>query len=444
MDIVLLFVLILINGLFAMSEIALVTAKRARLSQWADQGDRGALAALDLHDTPTRLLSTLQIGITSIGILNGIVGQLAFAEPLARIFHGWGLETIVSEIVATTLVVLVITYVSIVIGELLPKRIGQLNAERIARWVARPMLGLERFTRPFVGLLSWSTDALLRLLRQNKTAGQTVTEEDIHTLLQEGSAAGVIEEEERDMARNLFRLDDRQVGSLMTPRIDMVWLDSDRPLSENLHRIADSPHACFPVCRGDLGEVLGIANTQQLLRQYIQGDPVDLHAQLDPVAFVPESISGMDLLAHFRVTGTTLALAVDEYGEVQGLVTLKDVLEALTGEFRPPSQDEAWVVRRDDGSYLLDGLIPLPELKDRLAWNHVPEEDKNRYHTLSGLMMCLLDRMPRTGDRVTWAGWILEVVDIDGRRVDKVLAQPVPLAAHSPSDKGLPDPEGLT
>jgi putative hemolysin len=426
MEIFFLIALILLNGLFAMSEIALVTARRARLARLAEDGDGSAVVAIKLHDEPTRFLSTIQIGITSIGILNGIVGEAVLAAPFARWMHGLGLEQEASSIAATGLVVVVITYVSIVVGELVPKRIGQFNPEGIARLVARPMQLLAMFARPFVRLLSLSTDTVLRLLGQREQPGQGVTEEEIHAMIQEGSDAGVIEDQEREMVRNVFRLDDRQIGSLMIPRADIVCLDVERPIEENMQWIAASDHSRFPVCRGGLHDVLGIVNAKQLLTQKIKGNEADLAAHLQPAVFVPETLNGMDLLGHFRASGMQMVLVVDEYGEVQGLVTLQDVLEAVTGEFKPRDQKDAWAVQRDDGSWLLDGLIPIPELKDRLDWKAVPEEDKGRYHTLSGLMMWLLGRLPQTGDKTAWEGWELEVVDLDGKRVDKVLATNLP------------------
>jgi putative hemolysin len=422
MEILFLITLVLLNGVFAMSEIALVTARRSRLSRLAEDGDGASAVAITLHDEPTRFLSTIQIGITSIGILNGIVGEAALAAPLAIRLQGLGMDTEASRIVSTGLVVVVITYISIVIGELVPKRIAQFNPEGIARMVARPMQFLALFTRPFVRLLSFSTDTILRLMGQREHEGQGVTEEEIHAMLEEGSEAGVIEQQEHDMVRNVFRLDDRQLGSLMIPRADIVYLDIDRPLAESLNLVAETEHSRFPVCRKGMHEVLGIISAKQLLNQTLKGRPTNLAAQLQPAVFVPETLTGMDLLGHFRTSGTQMVLVVDEYGEVQGLVTLQDVLEAVTGEFKPRNQEDAWAVQREDGSWLLDGLIPVPELKDKLELKAVPEEEKGRYHTLSGLMMWLLGRLPQTGDVTTWENWKLEVVDLDGKRIDKVLA----------------------
>lgn len=437
MEILLLTALIVLNGVFAMSEIALVTARRARLARLADDGDAAATVAIQLHDNPTRFLSTVQVGITSIGILNGIIGEAVLASPLAVWLQSHGMDAEISHIASTALVVIVITYVSIVIGELVPKRIGQFNPEGIARRVARPMNWLAILARPFVRLLSVSTDALLRLLGKQASPQEGVIEEEIHALLEEGSETGAIEQQEREMVRNVFRLDERHIHSLMVPRADIVYLDTTLPLEENLRRVAESEHSRFPVCKGGLDDVLGIVSAKQLLNQSLKGGHADLAAQLVPAVYVPESLTGMDLLEQFRASETHLVLVIDEYGEINGLVTLQDVLEAVTGEFKPRSPAEAWAVQREDGSWLLDGLIPIPELKDRLELKALPEEDRGRYHTLSGLMMWLAGRLPQTGDVLAWENWRLEVVDLDGKRIDKVLASPLPPV--EPDQPGAPD-----
>lgn len=430
MEIFILIALILLNGVFAMSEIALVTAKRSRLARLAADGDASSEIAMRLGAEPTRFLSTIQIGITAIGILNGIVGEAALAAPFAIWLQTLGIDQEPSEVGATVLVVVVITYVSIVIGELVPKRVGQFNAEGIARLVARPISALALISRPFVHLLSFSTDSILKLIGKRDLGNSEMTEEDIHAMLEEGSEAGVIEKQEHDMVRNVFRLDDRQIGSLMVPRGDIVYLDILQPQEVNLERVSESNHSRFPVCRGGLHDVLGVIAAKQLFIQLHKSGATDLTAQLQPCVYVPESLTGMELLEQFRASGTQMVFVVDEYGEVQGLVTLQDVLESVTGEFTPHDAAEASAVQREDGSWLLDGLIPIQELKDRLDLKSAPEEDKGRYHTLSGMMMWLLGRLPHTGDIAKWEQWQLEVVDLDGKRVDKVLATLVPEAAE--------------
>jgi putative hemolysin len=437
MDIVLLFGLVLLNGFFAMSEIALVSSRKARLQQLVDAGDRSAKAAMDLGEHPTRFLSTLQIGITAIGVLNGIIGEATFAKPFAAWLQGLGLPQRASEIGATALVVVVITYVTIILGELVPKRLGQLRPESIARRVARPILWLATLTKPFVRLLAGSTEAVLRLLGVRATTAQAVTEEEIHAMLAEGSEAGVIDEQEREMVRNVFRLDDRQVASLMTPRAEILYLDADAPLDENLRLIAESKHTLFPVCRRDLTEILGLVTAKSLLAQKIRGEPFSLTDDLLPAVYVPESLTGMELLENFRTSNVPSVLVIDEYGEIQGLVTLQDVFEAIIGEFKPMTADDAWAIRREDGSWLLDGLIPIPEFKDRLQLRSVPEEERGRYHTLSGMVLLLTGCIPKTGDKVEWEDWTFEVVDMDGKRIDKVLATRI--AGVEPPDTGSPE-----
>ena len=311
MEILFLIGLIVLNGVFAMSEIALVTARRARLARLAEDGDGAAAVAIKLGEDPTRFLSTIQIGITSIGVLNGIVGEAALAGPLADWLQGLGVEQRVSEIGSTVLVVVVITYVSIVVGELVPKRIGQIDPEGIARLVARPMNVLAIASRPFVYLLAGSTALLLRILGQRESTGPSVTEEEIHAMLVEGSEAGVIEKSEHEMVRNVFRLDDRQIASLMVPRGDIVSLDLARPLEENLELVASSAYSSFPVCRGGLDEILGIASAKKLFNQSLRGEALDLTKELQPAVYVPESLTGMELLDQFRASGTYTVFVID-------------------------------------------------------------------------------------------------------------------------------------
>lgn len=422
MEVALLLGLILLNGVFAMSEIALVTARRGRLQALEHQGDMGAAAAIQLGADPNRFLSTIQIGITSIGILNGIVGEAVFARPFAEWLQRFGFDATLTSVFATAMVVIVVTYLSIVLGELVPKRIGQLRAESVARVVARPMLGLAAISKPFVRALSGSTDIMLKLMGVHGNNSPTVTEEEIHAMLEEGSDTGVIEDEEHQMVRNVFRLDDRQIASLMVPRGEIVFLDLDRPLEENLKRIESSEHTRFPVCRGGMRDVVGVISAKQMLTQTLRGQPLDLASNLQPAVFVPESLTGMELLQNFRSTSAQLVMVIDEYGEVQGMVALRDVIEAITGEFRSHNVEDAWAVQREDGSWLIDGLIPIPELKDRLKLREAPEEERGRYNTLSGMVMLLLGRVPRTADSVQWESWRFEIVDMDGKRIDKILA----------------------
>lgn len=429
--------LILLNGLFAMSEIALVTARKARLQRLIDEGDAGATAALKLGEDPTRFLSTIQIGITSIGVLNGIVGESVLAQPLARWLAELGVMQPYASYAATGLVVLLITYFTIVVGELVPKRLGQSHPEALARIVSRPIEWLAVATKPFVRLLSISTATLLRLLGIKEGQASAMTEEEIHAVLEEGTSAGVIESQEHAMVRNVFRLDDRQISSLMVPRADVVCLDIDLSFDENLALIEHSDHARFPVVKGGLENLLGVINARQWLSRTVRNKENDLAKQpLQSALYIPETLTGMELLENFRSSDVQMAFVIDEYGEVQGLVTLQDLIEAITGEFKPRDPESSWAVQRDDGSWLLDAYIPIPELKDRLGLGTVPEEDRGRYHTLSGMIMLLSGRLPRSADKVHWRGWIFEIIDMDGKRIDKVLASRAPDAdgdSDSPS-----------
>lgn len=431
MEIAILFTLILINGLFAMSEIALVTARKTRLQKLIDEGDHGAVAAIKLGEDPTRFLSTIQIGITSIGVLNGIVGEAALAQPLSLWLVELRMEQVYANYAATGLVVVLITYFSIVVGELVPKRLGQSSPENIARLVARPINFLALATKPFVRLLSISTHTLLRLMGVKDNGNNAVTEAEIHAVLAEGTSAGVIDSHEHTMVRNVFLLDDRQIGSLMVPRADVKCLDIELSFEENMALIDSSDHARFPVVRGDMGDLLGVINARQWLSRALKEPNSDLAAQpMQTALYVPETITGMELLDNFRSSDLHMAFIIDEYGEVQGIVTLQDLIEAITGEFHPRDPKTSWAVQREDGSWLLDGHIPVPELKDRLALDTVPEEDRGRYHTLSGMIMLLTGKLPKVAETVMWEGWKLEIVDMDGRTIDKVLAtKQAPVAA---------------
>ena len=421
-EILILLALIVLNGLFAMSEIALVTARRARLTAMAESGSVPARAALQLTEQPTRLLSTVQIGITSISVLNGIIGEAAFSKPISLWLQSLGLLPQFANIAGTALVVLVITYLSIVIGELVPKRLGQLAPEKIALVMAQPMLVLARSVSVFVKLLSFSTDLLLRLLRVRTDAPTHVTEEEINVVLEEGSDAGVIEVQEHEMVRNVFRLDDRQIASLMTPRNEIEFLDVEDPLADNLAKIAQSPHSRFPLVRGDLDDVLGLVSTKELLGRFIRREGIeDLSKASSHAIFVPESLTGLELLQTFKQSADHTALVLGEYGQTLGIVTVQDILEAIAGEFKSHPSEEPWAVQRDDGSWLLDGLIPVGDLKDKLGLKSLPEEEKARYNTLAGMLMLLLARLPHTGDHIDWGDWRFEIVDMDGKRIDKVL-----------------------
>lgn len=439
MDALLILFLILLNGAFAMSELALASSRKARLLALAESGDRGAQTALELMDNPTQFLSSVQVGITSIGMLNGIVGEAAFSDDFAAFMIGWGVSEASASIAATAIVVLVITFITIVFGELVPKRIGQIYPETVSRWIARPMTLVAQATKPFVWLLAHTTQATLKLLRIDNAAVQQVTEAEIDASLQEGVGAGIIEANEHQMVRNVFLLDDRPLTSIMVPRPDVLWLDAAWPLAQALDAAQRGGHSWYPVCRGGLHEVLGVIHLPQLVALALAepavgagggGDEAGVAgakvcaphwaSQARAPVFVPETLSGMEMLEQFRARATRMAFVVDEYGEVQGVLTPLDLLEAITGELSPETPLKAWATPQPDGSWLVDGAMPAHELKVRLDIDALPDEDKERYNTVGGLMQTVAGELLNEGEAVQVAGWQFTVQRLDGRRIDEV------------------------
>jgi putative hemolysin len=331
-------------------------------------------------------------------------------------------------------VVTLITFTTIIFGELVPKRIGQLYPEPVSRWVSRPMLWLATAAGPFVKLLSGTTAAVLKLLRIDTNAARAVTEEEITASLEEGVDAGVIEQHEHQMVQNVFQLDDRPLTSLMVPRTDVQWLDAAQTVAQSLGKAGaggdKGAHSWYPVCRGSLDDVVGIISIAQLLKLGFDA-PGTLATYVSPASFVPETLSGMELLEQFRAKAGRFVFVVDEYGVVQGLLTPRDLLEAITGELQPGALIDAWATQREDGSWLLDGLIPVGELKVRLALDDLPDEDRGRYNTVAGLLMSVSGHLPEVGERIACGEWLFEVVDLDGKRIDKVLASRLPQAVEA-------------
>lgn len=422
LDVLCLFCLVLINGFFAMSEIAIVTARRAKLQMQADDGSERARIALELSENPTRALSTIQVGITSIGILSGIVGESALVEPLSEQILQWmPMSASTARAVAMVCVVIGITYVSIVIGELVPKRIGQIAADSIVRFVAKPIHWISVVAMPFVQLLSFSTETLMKWCGIKNDA-QQITEEDIHSMIEEGGETGVIDAQEHTMVRNVFRLDDRPVSSLMVPRGEVEYIDLEDTHEENMKKLLHSRFSRLPVCQDGLDNIKGIVTTRQLLKQMVTKGKVNFRDLSQPAVFVPESLTGMELLENFRQNDAALAMVVDEYGAVLGLVTPHDVLEAIAGEFKPETPADALVVAKEDGNFEFDGLLPIPEVKDLLDIDECPDEESERYTTVGGMLLYLLERIPTEGDKVEWSNWTFEVKKMDGRRIDRITA----------------------
>jgi putative hemolysin len=425
--------LTLLNGFFAMSETALVSSRKARLRQRAEEGDRGANAALELADSPNRFLSTVQIGISLIGVLAGAFGGATLAEPLADALRVVPALAPYAGPIAFGTVVIAITYLSLILGELVPKRLALNGAEAVASRVAGPMRLLSVITSPAVWFLSFSTETVLRLLGARPPAESPVTEQEVEILMEEGARAGVFEDEERDLVRSALQLDDRPVRELMTPRPRVVWLDADDPPEEVRQLVAQSRHSYFPVARGDLDDLLGIASVKEAWVRQASGQTPDLLGSLRPAPFVPEGAPATFALESFKRSGLPLALVIDERGHIEGLITLTDVLEALVGEV--PDEDEPTeedVVRREDGSWLVNGLLAAQELKEHLGLEELPRQEDADYQTVGGMVMDALGRVPAEGERFEWEGYSFEVLDMDGRRLDKVLVTPARDAGEAP------------
>lgn len=428
MDFLVILLLTLLNGGFAMSELALTASRKVRLQAMADEGDRGAQAALDLLGNPTQFLSVVQVGITGIGMLNAVVGEAAFGDGMAAwLEKTFELSHKVAGVTSTVLVVTIITFITILFGELVPKRIGQLHPEPVARVVARPMQWIATAAKPFVRLLSLCTHGMLRLLQIDTTDNRSVTEAEITASLEEGVDAGIIEVHEHQMVRNVFHLDERTLTSMMLPRSDIEWLDASCTVADALRQASGaaekSAHSWYPVCRGSLEDVVGVVSVARLLERGVRY-PYGVGALVEPAVFMPETLTGMELIAQFRTKAARMVFVVDEYGVVQGLITPLDLLQAITGELQPDVQEDAWAMRQNDGSWLLDGLMPVAELKARLEIDmDLPQEGRGRYNTLAGLLMTVSGHMPEAGEEIDCAHWHFEVTELEGRRIDKVLAR---------------------
>jgi magnesium and cobalt exporter, CNNM family len=425
-DLLLVFVLILLNGLFAMSEIAIVSSRRARLVQMADGGNVGAQRAIQLSSEPTRFLSSVQVGITSIGILNGAIGEAAVVTRL----NGWfeqvpALAPYAHPLAMGTMVV-GLTYVSLIVGELVPKRLALTHPELIASIIARPMQILSMAGRPLVLLLSVSTEAILRLLRVRQVKQPAVTVEEIKVLLEQGAEEGVFEPTEQELVTNVLNLDQRHVGSVLTPRSNVVYLDVRDSLETNREKLRGAQLSVLPLCDGGLDHVLGFVRATKVLEQVLGTNVMDLPSLAEPALYVPETMTLMKLLEQFKRMHLPLALVVDEFGDVEGLVTLTDVIAAIVGDLPSEPGEEPTIVKREDGSWLMDGSLdmdPVLRTLDDDSW--LTDEDRQHYHTLGGLAMLALGRVPRTGDVFERGSYRFEIVDMDGNRVDRLLVSRV-------------------
>ena len=422
------FLLIILNALFVMSELAIVSSRKVRLQQSANQGDKGARIAIKLANDPNNFLAAAQIGITLIAIISGAFGEKTisdFIEPLLQqipILHPY------SEGLAFGIAVLTITYLTLILGELVPKRLALNSPESIARTVAAPMNVLSKMTAPIIYLLSRSTELVLKLLGVRPSDEPQVTEEEIKVLIEQGTEAGMFEQAEEDIMKRVFQLGDRRVSAIMTPRVDIIWLDLEDPYDEHLKTLRDESHARFPVCQDGLDNLLGLVQAYDLLVESLDGQKLDLTKSLQKPVFVPESTRALKVLELFQQTGNQLAFVVDEYGVIQGLVTLTDIMQALVGDLPSAEElEEPQAIQREDGSWLFDGMLPIYQFKEILEMDdrELPGEHRGTYQTLGGFVVMYLGRIPVSADHFTWGGLRFEVMDMDGNRVDKVMVNAI-------------------
>ncbi len=425
LEILIIFLLLVANGIFAMAEIAIVSARKVRLQRLANEGNLRARAALELANNPSLFFSTVQVGITLVGVLAGAFGGVTLGRKLGGYLDTFALLASYGETVGIAVVVLLVTYFSLIIGELVPKRLAHSHAEQIALLVAAPMSALSKIASPVVGLLMVSTEAVVRSLNIKSSAEPSITEEEIKVLIEQGTQIGIFEEVEQDMIEEVLNLDDRRVNLVMTPRPQIIWLDINASSDEIRHKITQSHHSRFPVADDGLDNLLGIMYVKDLLAQSMASQPFDLQALLRPALFVPETISVLKVLELFKQERSHLALVTDEYGGIEGLVTSDDILDSIVGDIPTVgSQAEPLVVQREDGSWLLDGLLRIDDLKEIFDLHQLPGEEQNSYQTLAGFVISQVGHIPTVGQHFEWSQLRFEVVDMDGRRVDKVLVMP--------------------
>jgi putative hemolysin len=419
--------LLIANGIFAMSEIAVVTARKSRLQELANKGLARARAALDLANNPNRFLSTVQIGITLVGILAGAFGGRALTESLAAELQSIPVVAPYSRPFALGIVVLSITYFSVIFGELVPKRLALGHPESIAMFMAPPMRLLLTVGSPLVHLFTFSTDLVFRLVGKRFEDRTLVTEEEITTLLRQGTEAGVFEETEQEMVEAVFQLGDKSARGLMTPRTQIIWLDVSDSVERIRAKLSDSGHSRFPVCEGSLDNVVGIVQAKDLLTNFLSVKNVELKTTMRPPDFVPRSMTALQVLEHIKKSSSHIVLVVDEYGGIEGLLTHHDILEAIAGDMplgATPNQPKA--VQRKDGSWLLDGMISVDEFKELFQLESLPGEKRDTFQTLGGFLFTQMGRVPSVSETFEWNRLRFEVVDMDGKRIDKVLVSPLP------------------
>jgi putative hemolysin len=422
LEILIILALILTNGFLAMSEIAVVSSRKIRLQQRADQGDKRAKSALELANSPGRFFSTVQIGITLVGILAGAFGGATVALSLNSFLNQFPIVARYSGFISISIVVLAITYLSLVLGELVPKQIALSNPERVSSTIAPILQFLSKIGTPVVSLLSFSSQLVLNLLRIRPSGEPFVTEEEVKIMVDQGARAGVFLPIEEELVDQVFRLGDLKVGGLMTPRFEIVWLDIEDTIENIRSKLIESNQTFYPVAEGSLDNIIGIVGAKDLSAQLIQHLTINLKDIVRPPLFVPESLPVYTMLERFKNTRLHLALVTDEFGGIQGLVTVNDLLEALVGEIPKEGEHVATnIVQREDGSWLIDGMVSIDEFKEKFGILTIPGEKMNLFYTVGGFVISFLEKIPIEGDQFDWEGLHFEVVDMDGHRVDKVL-----------------------
>ncbi len=426
MDLLIIFILILISGTFALTEIAVVASREARLRERLHRGDRGAKIVLELKAAPNRFLSATQIGITLVSIVAGAFGGASTAERLADFFRDIPLLAPYASSLGMGVVVAIISYLTLLLGELVPKRLALSNPEGFASALAPFIDWMARLMSPLVSILTGSTQAVIRLLGVKEGQEPPVTDEEIRLLMAQGAQAGVFEELESEMVNGILRLGEQRARTLMTPRHDIVWLDLDDPMEENIRKLKESGYSRFPVCRDGLDNVMGMAYAKDLLARLLEGRPLELETGLREPLYIPETMPALEIMEQFRDSRIHVALVLDEYGGVEGLITLRDLLEGIIGELPTVGMVQGpKAVQRSDGSWLIDGDFPADNLGELLGLESLPYRDLVGYETVAGLILALLDHIPRRGESVVWEGWRFEVMDMDGLRIDQVLVTKV-------------------
>ncbi len=420
MEIVILLVLIFVNGLFVISEISLVSVRKSRLESQAEKGDLRAKRALELSNNPEKFLSAAQIGITLIAILTGVYSGERFARYLQPSIEQISFLREYADTISTTIIVVVVTFLSIIFGELIPKRIGLLRAERIAKLVAGPMNAFARFTHPFVWLLNKISNLFFRIFNIKRSKDDAVTEEEIKTLIGEGAEAGTIDEAEQEIIERVFHLGDRNITSLMTHRSDIIWFNLDDNEDKIKEKIFQEPHSVYPICDGDIDNLKGVVSIKDL---YISPDNTLFKDLMKPALFVPENNSAYQVLEKFKESKLHSCFIVDEYGTILGLITLNDILEAIVGDIPQPDMLDYEVQKRDDGSFLIDGQIPFYDFLTYFEKTEWMNEGEHDFDTLAGFILHELEHIPKTGEKLTWKGFAIEIIDMDSHRIDKVLVK---------------------